>query len=128
MCTYSIKLSVLLRFTYIAPLTPSGFNITSITFNLSDFTVQFDWDEPIGSGAATVVDNHIITISPTPLNSPGISIVPGLSLVAVLDYNVDYTVSIYAENCAGSSMTFVFPETIRHSKLKSTLCNYFLKY
>ena len=103
---------------FLVPLIPSGFNIIGQSFTVSNVTVMFAWDEPLGSGPEAVVDNYIVTVSPSPLFPSANNTLPNtpLSLNVTLDYNTTYVVSITAENCAGLSQAFTLPE-FEYSKI-----------
>ena len=80
--------------------------------------LQFEWDEPQGSGPEAVVDAYTIVISPRPLfPSLDALVVPNSPQVlnAIVDFNTYYTTSITAENCAGESETFLYPNVTRYS-------------
>ncbi len=63
---------------------------------------MFEWDPPPGSGPEAIVDNYTITITPAPVSHP-ISNAVASSLNVTLDYNVIYTATVTAVNCAGDS-------------------------
>ena len=79
---------------------------------------MFEWNEPLGSGPESIVDNYIVAISPSPLSPSAVNTLPNspLALNVTLDYNTTYVASITAENCAGLSGTFVLAE-IEYSRL-----------
>ena len=91
------------------PQTPSGFNITEEAYTTTNVTVSFQWDEPLGSAAEAIVDYYYITVSPRPLYPFENNMLPNSSLdfTVILDYNITYTISVTAENCAGESEAFV---------------------
>ena len=97
------------------PLIPSGFNITGVYFTVTNITVLFEWDEPQGSGPETIVDDYIIDITPSPL-SPYSLIVQNSPLNVTLRYNVDYTTTITAVNCAGESPTYQLLPNIEYGE------------
>ncbi len=100
--------------TITVPLLPSGFNITGEVYTVTNLTVTFEWDEPQGSGPQAIVDTYTITIAPEPLSPSGIDMLPNSpqSLNVTLDYNINYTATITAVNCAGESETFVYQSII----------------
>ena len=100
---------------WLVPLIPFGFNITNQVYSTSNVTVDFEWDEPSGSSSEAVVDNYYITVSPMPLSpSSNDFVLPNSfrTFETVLNYNTLYTVSIFAENCAGQSEVFMYPENV----------------
>ena len=107
------------KFIYAVPLVPSGFNITGVVYTVDNLTVTFEWDAPQGSGPEVVVDTYIITISPSPLAPSDVNRLPNspLTFDVTLDYNTIYMATITAENCAGESETFVYPNRIEYGIL-----------
>ena len=81
-----------------------------------DLTVTFEWDEPQGGGPQAVVDSYTIVISPPPLFPYEVNVLPNSprALNVTLDYNTTYSATITAENCAGKSMTYVYPDVIEY--------------
>ncbi len=90
----------------LVPLTPSGFNITGQFDTVINTTIRFEWDPPKGIGVETVVDFFSISISPRPLSQPALSLVYATPWNVTIDYNVQYTATIAAANCAGESEPF----------------------
>ena len=74
---------------------------------------------PQGSGPQTIVDNYIVTIYPPPLFPAEVNVLPNspLALNMTLEYNTTYSATITAENCAGESETFVYPDVIEYGVL-----------
>ncbi len=70
---------------------------------------MFEWDPPDGSGPETDIDNYIITVNPTPVSHPISNVVLSSPWNVTLSYNVIYTATIIAVNCAGESGTFTLP-------------------
>ena len=85
-------------------------------FTVSNLTVIFEWDEPQGRGPEGIVDTYIITLSPSPLSPSDVISLPNfpLSLNVTLNYNTVYEATITAENCAGRSETFMYPNVIEY--------------
>ena len=100
----------------LVPLTPFGFNISSEFYTVSNLTVTFEWMEPQGSGPEAIVDSYTIVISPTPLYPYAVNMLPNSprEFNVTLSYNTVYTATITAENCAGESVTFVYPVMIEY--------------
>ncbi len=67
---------------------------------------MFEWDSPGGSGPEAIVDNYTITVNPTPVSRPISNVVLSSPWNVTLSYNVIYTTTITAVNCAGESNTF----------------------
>ena len=91
------------------PLTPTGFSITRDYFTVMDITVMFEWDSPGGSGPEAIVEDYIITVDPMPVSHPISNVVLSSPWNVTLSYNVIYTATINAANCAGESNTFTLP-------------------
>ncbi len=68
-----------------------------------DINVMFEWDPPPGSGPEAIVDNYTITITPAPVSHPISNVIVAPPLNVTLDYNVIYTATVTAVNCAGDS-------------------------
>lgn len=100
----------------VVPLVPTGFNITDVVFMDSNITITFEWEAPQNSGADAVVDYYIITISPSPFSQSTVNTLPNTpsAFNVTLDYNTGYMASILAENCAGRSNTYHYPNLIRY--------------
>ncbi len=75
---------------------------------------MFEWDPPPGSGPEAIVDNYTITITPAPVFHPISNVIVAPPWNVTLDYNVIYTATITAFNCAGSSN--ILSSTIEYSK------------
>ncbi len=94
---------------FLVPLMPTGFNITGDNFIVMDNTVMFEWDSPGGSGPEAIVDNYTITVNPMPVSHSISNVVLSSPWNVTLSYNVIYTATITAVNCAGESDTFTLP-------------------
>ena len=103
---------------FLVPLTPTGFNITRDYFTVMDNTVIFEWDSPAGSGPEAIVDNYTITVNPMPVSHPISNVVISTPWNVTLSYNVIYTATITAVNCAGESNTLTLPG-IEYGKLNN---------
>ncbi len=64
---------------------------------------MFEWDLPPGSGPEAIVDNYTITITPAPVSHPISNVVLASPWNVTLNFNVMYTATITAVNCAGES-------------------------
>ena len=102
-------------FVILVPLKPTGLNITREYNTVMDTTVKFEWDPPPGSGPEAIVDNYTITITPAPVSHPISNVVTTSPWNVTLDYNVIYTATIAAVNCAGDSDILVL-STIEYGK------------
>ena len=88
------------------PAAPSGVMATNKQFTKTGASVNVSWSTSRGA------DNYTVNVTPP--------IMPGqlsdftttdTSLLLMLDYNVNYTINITAQNCAGSNST-VLPLTV----------------
>ena len=70
---------------------------------------MFEWDSPAGSGPEAIVDNYTITVNPMPVSHPISNVVISTPWNVTLSYNVIYTATIRAVNCAGESNTSTLP-------------------
>ena len=75
-----------------------------------DNTVIFEWNSPGGSGPEAIVDNYTITVNPKPITHPNSNIVLSSPWNVTLSYNVIYTATITAVNCAGESNIFTLTD------------------
>ena len=99
----------------LVPLLPTGFNITREYYTTMDNTVMFEWDPPPGSGPEAIVDNYTITITPAPVSHPISNVVITSPWNVTINYNVIYTATISAVNCAGDSPSLTL-SAIEYSK------------
>ncbi len=108
-CIIVIQLTITFVLYLPVPLTPTGFSITRDYFTVMDNTVMFGWDSPGGSGPEAIVDNYTITVNPTSVSHPISNVVQSGPWNVTLSYNVIYTATITAVNCAGESNSFTLP-------------------
>ena len=102
----------------LVPLTPTGFNITKQVEALnSSTTITFEWDQPPGNGPEAIVDKYLVFITPRPLSHPEMNFVTAPWNVTI-NYNLKYTATIKAINCAGESIPLLLPN-IEYSKQKN---------
>ena len=85
------------------PLIPSDFNITNITFQSTSVFVNTEWDLPQGSGPEDVMDSYNITITTIPISEPISNLTQFTEFSLSVNYNVEYTITLFAMNCAGES-------------------------
>lgn len=65
--------------------------------------ITFEWNPPPGNGVQTVVDKYVFAIYPQLLSSTTSNFVYSTNLTVTQEYNVDYTATLIAVNCAGES-------------------------
>ncbi len=81
-------------FSTAAPLQPNGFSNSILSTSANKVNVSVRWDPPNGRNDIT----YTVTISPPAQLSATVT-----SVTVTAQYNVDYTVSVVATNCAGNS-------------------------
>ena len=91
----------------IVPQAVTGLNIFSEYYSVMNITVSFEWDPPPGSGPEVIVDNYTITIIPEPVSHNISNTAYSTELSVILNYNVIYTATVAAQNCAGESESVV---------------------
>ncbi len=104
----------------IVPLTPTGLQVVMEYYTVEDNTVTFAWDPPPGSGPEAIVDNYTISIMPIPVSHSITSVGLSSPWNVTLNYNVNYTATIIALNCAGMSDSL---ELISIEYGKELICN-----
>ena len=122
---YKILLRSYFSFKISVPLMPTGFN-TSMQYDSSlDTVVTFQWDPPQGSGPEAIVNSYKISITPRPISHPAFNTISySTSWNVTLYFNLEYSASITAVNCAGDSHPFTL-HGIKFSE--STLSFYSIK-
>ena len=88
---------------YLAPLVPSGFNISREIPNVMASFFTLIWNPPQGKGPEAVVDHYTISISPTSSFQSTILTVTVLERNLILEHNVMFSITLTATNCAGES-------------------------
>ena len=86
--------------------------LTNDTYH-SSFEVigTLDWDPPLGSGPEAIVDNYILSFSPTPIHQLATINLPSGPVRVILSYDVHYNINLTAVNCAGESEPFILNVT-----------------
>ena len=84
------------------PAAPSGVmkNVVESQFTPSTASINLTWS------ASSEADNYTVMVTPTPPMLSSTVVVTSLQLS--VDYNVEYSINITANNCAGSRST-IFP-------------------
>ena len=91
------------------PAAPSGVMAINKQFTKTGASVNITWSNSTGGA-----DNYTVNVTPPIMSGPGqLSdfTTTDTSLLLMIDYNVNYTINITAQNCAGSNST-VLPITI----------------
>jgi hypothetical protein len=85
------------------PDIPVNFNISAQNDALLNTTVTFTWDPPPGTGVKTILDNYVLSVVPQSLSHPASNFVYSDIINVTLKYNLEYTATLIAVNCAGNS-------------------------
>ena len=95
------------------PLAPSGVMTTHEQYSKTGASIYITW---IASRRA---DNYTIEVTPPVQIMPGqmsqYFTTTNTSLQLMLEYNVNYSINITAQNCVGSTSTSLVPLIIRES-------------
>ena len=102
------------------PLPPNGFSKSILSSSATEVSVSIQWNPPTETGGRDDL-NYTVTISP--LTQLSATVLTSTSVTVTAQYNVDYTVSVVATNCAGNSTTAGYNFRIGEStsSLNSTL-------
>ena len=82
---------------------PSGFNILNVTFLSTSVFVNTEWDVPQRSSPESVMDSYNITITTIPISDPISNLTQFTEFIVFANYNVEYTITLFAMNCVGES-------------------------
>ena len=72
--------------------------------------VTIEWNPPVNNGEA---DIHNYTVSVSPSTQLSATVVTSTNVTVTAEYNVNYTLSIVATNCAGNSDPAVYMFSVR---------------
>ena len=86
----------------VPPSPPLSVNHTILSSTADVAMVSVEWNPPIDNGGRDVL-NYTVNISPSTQLSA--NVVSSTTVNVTADYNVNYTLSIMATNCAGDSTT-----------------------
>ena len=84
------------------PSPPTGLSDSISSSSVDEVNVTIGWDPPTESGGRDEL-TYTVTISPPAQLS--VTVLTSTSVTVTAQYNVDYTVSVVATNCAGNSTT-----------------------
>ncbi|XP_064404461.1 titin-like isoform X3 [Halichondria panicea] len=87
------------------PGPPSTIRHSTPSSLANEVSVSVQWDPPTETGGRDDL-TYTVTISPPAQLSA--TVLTSTSVTVTAQYNVDYTVSVVATNCAGSSTTVVY--------------------
>ncbi len=115
--------AVLTRFTMlrishfkVAPSPPNGFSDSILNSSANEISVSVQWDPPTETGGR---DDLTYTVTVSPPTQLSATVLTSTSVTVITQYNVDYTISVVATNCAGNSTTAEY--NFRISELTSSL-------
>ncbi len=94
------------------PDPPSNVRQSVLSSSADEVRVSVQWDPPTETGGRDDL-TYIVTVSPPVQLSA--TVLTSTSVTVIAQYNVDYTVSVVATNCAGSSTTTDYNFTIGES-------------
>ena len=77
--------------------------------------MTIEWNPPVNNSEA---DIHNYTVNISPSTQLSATVVTSTTVNVTADYNVNYTLSIVATNCAGNSDPAVYMFTVRKFLLK----------
>ena len=72
--------------------------------------MSIEWNPPVNNGGADIRD---YTVSISPSTQLSATVVTSTDVTVTADYNVNYTLSIVATNCAGNSNPAVYMFSVR---------------
>ena len=98
-----ILLSVSLQLLTAPPSLPRTVRHTILSSTTDEAIVSAEWDPPADNGGRNEL-NYTVNISPS-TQLPSNMVVTSTNVNVTADYNVNYTLSIVATNCAGNSAT-----------------------
>ena len=100
---YITLFKIYLIYNPLEPLMPSGLNIINVTFLSKNVFVNTEWDLPQGSGPEDVLNSYNITITTIPISDPISNLTQFTEFSLSANYNVEYTITLFAMKCAGES-------------------------
>ncbi len=84
------------------PSPPTSFNDSILRSSADEVSISVQWDSPTETGGRDDL-TYIVTILPPAQLSA--TVLTSTSVTVTAQYNMDYTVSVVAANCAGNSTT-----------------------
>ncbi|XP_064403084.1 uncharacterized protein LOC135348714 [Halichondria panicea] len=91
------------------PDPPSNVRQSVLSSSADEVRVYVQWDPPTETGGRDDLTYTVTVSSPVQLSA---TVLTSTSVTVIAQYNVDYTVSVVATNCAGSSTTTDYNFTI----------------
>ena len=101
------------------PGPPSTIRHSILSSSANEVSVSVQWDPPTETGGRDDL-TYTVTISPPAQLSA--TVLTSTSVTVTAQYNVDYTVSVVATNCAGNSTTVEY--NFRIGELITSLNNW----
>ncbi len=87
---------------------------TGLSSSANEVSVSVQWDSPTETGGR---DDLTYTVTVSPPAQLSATLLTSTSVTVTAQYNVDYTVSVVATNCAGTSTTAEY--NLRIGELKA---------
>ena len=97
------------------PISPIEFNVTRVYYYILNYTVSLKWNLPVERSPSFTVDRYILSIKPKPVSQPTSNEIYSTIWNVTLNYNIEYTATITAVNCAGESNMVILPN-IKYGK------------
>ena len=99
-----MRLCTISRISYftVPPSRPTGFSKSTLSSSANDVNVTVGWNPPTETGGR---DDLTYTVTVSPPAQLSATVLTSTSVTVTAQYNVDYTVSVVATNCAGNSIT-----------------------
>ncbi len=94
--------SVCISFNLDSPGPPSTIRHSTLSSSANEVSVTISWDPPTETGGR---DDLTYTVTASPPAQLSATVLTSTSVTVTAQYNVDYTVSVVATNCAGNSIT-----------------------
>ena len=91
-----------IRFLIDPPGPPSIIRHSTLNTSANEVSVSVQWNPPTENGGR---DDLTYTVTISPLAQLSTTVLTSTSVTVTAQYNVDYTVSVVATNCAGNSTT-----------------------
>lgn len=70
---------------------------------MSDITIFFEWEPPVGRGPEYLIEYYELSVTSTNDSAIAFSVVSYTFWNVTLNYNLDYEASVVSVNCAGRS-------------------------
>ncbi len=97
---------------FIEPHSPVSFNISDTVEAMENIRVFFEWEPPLGIGPGYFIQGYNVSIV-TESSYISYNFTYAITnLNVTLNYNVEYTASVVAINCAGESLPLILSDIL----------------